>query len=101
MTTIEPELTEYQYFVLTQAVAAAGTASNRHGMHRHAEAYHEAEKALFRAYEQAGDSDDVEYRVLAFRDNFELGSYDATSVSIASLVEELTESTDMVLVERK
>lgn len=33
--TIQVNLSEQHYWILTQAVSAAGTASHRHGMERH------------------------------------------------------------------
>lgn len=49
--TITVELTEYQYWIVAQALSAAGTASHRHGMTAHARKFHEAEKALFAGFE--------------------------------------------------
>lgn len=60
---ITVELSEEHYWILAQAVSAAGTASHRHGMERHAERFHEAEKNLFRAYEQQNGTDEMEFRV--------------------------------------
>lgn len=49
--TFTVELSEYEYWIITQALSAAGTASHRHGMKAHARKFHEAEKSLFAAYE--------------------------------------------------
>ncbi len=61
--TIEIELSEYHYWIIAQAISAAGTASHRHGMTAHARKFHEAEKQLFGAFEDEmtnSDEDDVQ-----------------------------------------
>lgn len=52
------ELSEYHYWILVQAVSAAGTASYRHGMTAHARKFHEAEKQLYAGFEKHMNDDD-------------------------------------------
>lgn len=98
MTTIKPELTELQYFVLAQAISAAGTASHRHGMKRHAEAFHEAEKAMFRAYEQAAETESKDYAVQVVRivnnsgSEYAIDVKEVTSETLSEVVDQLINS---------
>jgi hypothetical protein len=93
METITVELPEKYYWRIVQGMAAAGTASHRHGMERHAEQFHEAEKLLYQAYEQhESDDEGFEYEIgVMYRDE-EMKVLSATDETLASTAREVFET---------
>lgn len=102
--TITVELSEEHYWILAQAVSAAGTASHRHGMERHAERFHEAEKDLFRAYERQDTEDDTDFIVkVMYRDSV-MKEVEASSGNLEETIAQVLESkpdTYWIIVELK
>jgi TPR repeat protein len=92
MDTVKPEIPEKYYWRIIQAMAAAGTASHRHGMERHAAEFHEAEKYLYQAYEQQEPSDDGSYIVRVMYRGEQINTIDATSATLESTIAEVLES---------
>jgi hypothetical protein len=90
--TIQVNLSEQHYWILAQAVSAAGTASHRHGMERHAERFHEAEKNLFRAYENQDKETDAEFTVHMRYRGESINTFEATTETLGEVIENVTDT---------